>query len=299
MYVDAARAAFQEQVAGPLGQDVRQAAYGMYLLANSEMSKAIRSVTTERGRDPRDYALIAYGGAGPLHAVQLARDFGIRRVVIPPRSGVFSATGLLLADVTYDEARTVSASVADGESTIAQANRVFDGLERDVLTRATADGYPREELALERYVDARYAGQFFDLRVSVPRTPIHAAELRAIREAFDLEHERTYGRASIEEDVQLINLRVRARHIRPDDGHASSANGSHSNGSAASSAGEPRSAFFAEGAVETPILRRGQLRETPLAGPVVIEDPDATTVIPPGTTVALGALGEIQIETSP
>ncbi|MDX6472578.1 MAG: N-methylhydantoinase [Gaiellaceae bacterium] len=298
MHLDAACAAFEEQVAGPLGQDVQEAAYGMYLLANSEMSKAIRSVTTERGRDPRDFALIAYGGAGPLHAVQLARDFGIRRVIIPPRSGVFSATGLLLADVTYDEARTVSASVAAGESTIAQANRVFEDLERDVLSRAIADGYPREELALERYVDARYAGQFFDLRVSVPRTTIQAAELRAIREAFDREHERTYGRASVDEDVQLINLRVRARHTRPDDDRASSANGSRPDGSASAGAGERRSAFFAEGALDTPILRREELRGTALAGPIVIEDPDTTTVVPPGATATLGALGEIQIETA-
>jgi N-methylhydantoinase A len=300
MHVGPARIAFQEQVAGPLGQQLMHAAYGMYLLANSEMSKAIRSVTTERGRDPRDNVLIAYGGAGPLHAVQLARDFGIRRVVIPPGPGVFSATGLLLADVTYDEARTVSASVADGEATITQANRVFEDLERNVLSRAAADGYPREKLTLERFADARYAGQFFDLRVSVPLTCIRAAELQLIREAFDLEHERTYGRAAVDEDVQLINLRVKASHARSNGGyHGSPSNGSHGERSEVSGGGEFRSAFFGERAVETPILRREQLQEAAFAGPVIVEDADATTVVPPGATARLGMFGEIQIETSP
>jgi N-methylhydantoinase A len=297
MHLQAAIDAFTDQVAEPLGQDLHVAAFGVHLLANSVMSRAIRSVTSERGRDPRDSALIAYGGAGPMHAVQLARDFGIQRVVIPAAPGVFSATGLLLADVTYDRAQTVSASAQAGAETAERLDRVLAELEDGVLAQAVADGWAADQFVVERFADAHYAGQSFELRIGVPQRPLGAAQLTLVRQAFDDEHRRTYGRAAVEEDVEIINLRVRARQARSAGGEGA-AWGAASIETARTGAAS-RLAFFggSDGPVETRVISRSELAGSPVAGPLIIEDPDATTIVPPGATAALGELGVIQIET--
>jgi N-methylhydantoinase A len=297
MHLQAAIDAVGAQVAEPLGQDLHVAAFGVHLLANSVMSRAIRSVTSERGRDPRDSALIAYGGAGPMHAVQLARDFGIRRVVIPAAPGVFSATGLLLADVTYDRAQTVSASAQAGGATAERLDRVLQDLEEGVIAQAAVDGWTADQFVIERFADARYVGQSFELRVGVPERPLGAAAVALIRRAFDDEHRRTYGRAAVEEDVEIINLRVRARQARSAGGEGA-AWGAATVESARARA-TTRLAFFggSDGPVSTPVIGRADLGASPVAGPLIVEDPDATTIVPPGATAALGELGVIQIET--
>jgi N-methylhydantoinase A len=232
-----------------------------------------------------------------MHAVQLARDFGIRRVVIPAAPGVFSATGLLLADVTYDRAQTVSASAQAGGATAERLDRVLQDLEAGVIAQAAVDGWTADQFVIERFADARYAGQSFELRVGVPERPLGVAEVALIRRAFDDEHRRTYGRAAVEEDVEIINLRVRARQARSASGEGA-AWGAATVESARAGA-TTRLAFFggSDGPVSTPVIGRADLGASPVAGPLIVEDPDATTIVPPGATAALGELGVIQIET--
>jgi N-methylhydantoinase A len=297
MHLERATDAVRRQLAEPLERDVEEAAFGVHLLANSAMSRAIRSVTTERGRDPRDSVLIAYGGAGPMHAVQLARDFGIRTVLIPPAPGVFSATGLLLADVTYDRAETVSASVAAGEACAARLDRALERLTEEVLALGSADGWAEDHFMLERFADMRYAGQSFELRIPVPQPPVDTTKLGLLRSAFDLEHQRTYGRAATDEDVEIVNVRVRARQRRATGGDSAAwgaaAVGSERVGPAT------RSAYFGRpfGRLDTPVITRADLSPVAKPGPLVIEDPDATTIVPPGASAALGKFDVILIDT--
>jgi N-methylhydantoinase A len=293
IYPDRA-AAVVEQIAGPLGTDVLAAAHGIYLLANSLMARAIRGVTTERGRDPREYALVGYGGAGPMHAVQIARDFGMDRVVIPPAPGVFSATGLLLADMSYDEARSVWARIGvdDGQEVLA----AISALDGEVRARAHAEGLADDQLRIDRFADVRYAGQSFELRVGIPDTVLGSADLLAIAEVFHRDHERMYGHALRDEQVLIVNVRVRASDVRVTDAQRL-AWLSDAAGPASTDSRERKVYFGAGELLATPVISRRHLYGARLAGPLVIEDPDSTTVVPPFAHAEIGELGEILIET--
>jgi N-methylhydantoinase A len=295
LYPESAMNAIREHVAVPLGSDVVPAAHGVYLLANSMMARAIRGVTTERGRDPRDHALVAYGGAGPMHAVLLARDFGMKHVVVPPAPGVFSATGLLLAEMSYDAARSVLVTIG-ADRDVAVLDTLHE-LDVDVRTRAHGDGLSDAELRIDRFADVRYAGQSFELRVRIPESAIERGDLTAIREVFHRDHERMYGHALRDEHVIVVNVRVRASDVSVTD-EQRNAWLSGSVPSRSRSERERHAYFGAEaGLLVTPVIRRSELRGTKRAGPLIVEDPDSTTVIPPSARATIGDLGEILIET--
>ena len=282
------------QIATPLGTDAFAAAHGIYLLANSLMARAIRGVTTERGRDPREYALVGYGGAGPMHAVQIARDFGMERVVIPPAPGVFSATGLLLAEMSYDEARSVWTTIGidDGQAVL----NALSELDGEVRARAHAEGLADHQLRIDRFADVRYAGQSFELRVSVPDAVLGSSDLSAIGEAFHRDHERMYGHALRDEQVLIVNVRVRASDIGVTD-EQRVVWLSDVAGPVSTDPGKRKVYFGAGEFLETPVIGRRHLHGRKLAGPLIIEDADSTTVIPPSASAEIGELGEIIIET--
>src|SRR5215813_13503266 len=170
---------------------VEEAAWGAYLIAASNMIRAIKAVSSERGRDPRDYALVAFGGNGPLFAAVMAKALMIRRVIVPPFAGVFSSYGLLYSEVAYHFTRTKKALL--GGIDPGEIGAVFDELEHEAATRLAEDGFAKDRIALERAGALHYQGQSFELEVPVPGGVIDRARLATLEEAFGVEHERTYG----------------------------------------------------------------------------------------------------------
>src|SRR6516225_1721678 len=213
-----ARSVIAEKVARPLGMTVEEAAWGAHLIAGSNMIRGIKAVSSERGRDPRDYALVAFGGNGPLFAAVMAAALTIRRVVIPPSAGVFSSYGLLYSEVAYHFTKTRKALL--GAIDPAEIGAILGELEGEARARLAEDGFVEDRIAIERAAALHYQGQSFELEVPVLGGVIDRAVLSALEEAFGVEHERTYGhRAGAEEPVELVTLKVVGRGF-PDMPHA-------------------------------------------------------------------------------
>jgi len=207
----AARAALVRDVAAPLGVEAEVAASGMLKVANTSMAYAISAVTIERGLHPADFALVAYGGAGPLHATQLARELGMRRVIVPPSPGVFSAYGMLFADSQGHAARTaITRVVAD---TIGALNAIADELAIEAAARL---GLTVDALDVIEYgADMRYVGQEHTVFVAFPRQWLSAAQVAALKTRFDDVHQRTYSHSAAGEPAELVTLRCVATRRTP------------------------------------------------------------------------------------
>jgi N-methylhydantoinase A len=295
---DAACRALNDAVARPLGLGLDQAAYGVHLVANSNMIRAVRAVSSQRGRDPRGFALFAFGGNGPVHAVELARSLGMSRVLVPAAPGLFSAFGLLFADVEHHYVRTCFRRTDTLEA--ADLVQLFGELEQTAVEALAAEGFiGGDRVVFRRQVDMRYAGQSFDLTVPLADAPLDGAAITALVETFGQEHLRTYGhRGAADQPVDLINVRLTATGVPeqsrvPDDEHAR-----HMAGAAHHPAGPAsRQAYFGAsfGRLDTPVLDRAGLADGPTTGPFIVEEYDATTVVPPGCTAALDAWGNIVI----
>ena len=287
-----ARAVFATRVARPLGLDVVAAAFGVHRIAVATMVRVVKAVSSERGRDPRRFTLIAYGGNGPVHAAQVAAELGVRRVVVPPWPGLFSAFGLLAADPAQHAGRTVLR--ATGDVSPLELERAFQALEARVQAELIQQGHAATDIRLARAVDLRYAGQSFELGLPLEPVPLDAHTLRGLDERFGAEHERTYGHRAAGDPVDIVTIRVtavarrivgemvRPRHRRP------------------SSATPPvhRAAYFGPevGTVTLPVLGRSQLDGARRAGPLIVEEYDATTVVPPGAVVWRDPLDNLVIE---
>ena len=198
----AAERAVEKHVASPLGLDVPLAAGGIVAIATAAMANAVRAVTTERGLDPRDFALVAYGGAGPLHAVDVARELAITTVVIPQAPGTFSAYGMLTADLRREYAQTYRAPLtADG---LKGTEAFFKTLERDATAWLQSAGVPSEQTLLEHAVDVRYVGQNYSVTIPVEPGSEHAV----VKAAFDAAHQQRYSHSAPEESAEIIAARV-------------------------------------------------------------------------------------------
>jgi N-methylhydantoinase A len=288
-----AERAIAEQVAAPLGRAPLEAAWAAHAVANVRMIGAIKTVSSERGYDPRAFTLIAFGGNGPVHAVGIARLLGMSRVLVPPAPGLFSAFGLLFTDHERHSSRTYFRPFPTVE--LAELNDRFDSLESAALAEFAADGYRREDLTLERSADLRYVGQGFELTLPVPEGALNAAGLKQLETAFHAAHTHTYGHASEADAVQFVTLRLTVRN----SGRVRSTvrAGGESDHRQLVSPGTTRDAYFGEaGVLRTPVINRHDLSEQPLAGPVIVEEYDATTVVPPGAAVRLDGAGNIVID---
>ncbi|MGK7865391.1 hydantoinase/oxoprolinase family protein [Falsiroseomonas sp. E2-1-a4] len=280
---ESARAAFEAKVARPLGLELARAAHGAHLIAVSNMIRAIRAVSSERGRDPRDFALFSFGGNGPLFACRMAEALGMRRVVVPPAPGLFSAFGLLYADVEHHYSRSLRRQTRRLD--LAELNAALDALSSQALDQLAAEGFTGAEARLRRAAALHYHGQSFDLTVPLPDGPITTDALRALEEAFGQEHERTYGhRAGVEEPVELVSIQVVGQGVRT--GEAQPLGGVPSRAEAAAPA--PRRIFLGpeEGWVEAPVIRRVDLA-APQTGPLIVEEYDATCLVLPGWRASL------------
>jgi N-methylhydantoinase A len=288
---DKARAVIADKIARPLGMSVEEAAYGAHLIAASNMIRALKAVSSERGRDPREYALVAFGGNGPVFAAGMAEAMHIPHVLIPPSAGVFSSFGLLYAEVEYYFTRTrkrLLRAVAPAE-----LQDILDGLESEARVRLSEDGFVPDRIELRRSASLHYQGQSFELRVPLAAGTIDAAALASLEEAFGIEHERTYGhRAGIEEPVELVSLEVIGRGI-PDTPRAASA-AAASLAPDIAIANASRRAYFGplQGWLDARIVNRSALK-TPHGGPCIVEEYDATCLVPPGWTAVLDEHGNI------
>lgn len=287
--------AIQTHIAGPLGIDVIQAAHGIRAVANAGMARAIRAVTVERGRDPRGMTLMASGGGGPLHAVDLARILGIARVVICPMSGVFSAAGMLAADVEHSLVSTILAPFETVAHVRVQA--ALDDLAARGLRGLAGDGYTPEAAVLRFAADMRYLGQSSELTLPLPSPIFDDAASRAVADAFRATYAEVFGYAS-NDPLELVNLRVTAVGTAP--GRLSFATLALEDSALHGERGA-RAVHFTRDAPphETALLPRSALTNQPVHGPAVIESYDTTIALPPGATARTGANGTIAIEVAP
>jgi N-methylhydantoinase A len=285
-----ARAAIADKIAAPLGMSVEDAAYGAHLIAASNMIRALKAVSSERGRDPREYALVGFGGNGPVFAAGMAEALGMPQVLIPPSAGVFSSFGLLYAEVEYYFTRSRKRLLRS--VTPAEVQAIVDALEDEARTRLAADGFAAERIELRRSASLHYQGQSFELRVPLAAGGLDRAALAALEENFGAEHARTYGhRAGIDEPVELVSLEVVGRGV-PAAPRAAAA--------AASLAPEMliaarrRLAYFgpSRGWRDAAVVNRSELA-APHAGPCIVEEYDATCLVPPGWTAGLDEYGDI------
>ena len=285
--IDAARSreAIERKVAKPMNLGLLEAAYGVYSIAVATMTRAVKAVSTYRGRDPRDFGLVAFGGNGPVVAVAIARELEMRRVLIPPAPGVFSAAGLLFSNVEHTRQQSVLRPTRELDArALASA---FAALEAGALQGMAEEGIARSRITLKRFADLRYTGQAFELTV-----PADDAGPAALEAAFHAEHERTYGHSSQGDPVDLINLRVVACAApQGKEGFAERLKQAQ-----APAAGKgARQAFFAGKLLDTPVLSRAGLKKK-TRGPLIVEEFDATCVVPPGAAAALDAHGNILID---
>jgi len=293
--LDAERAAeaLRETVAGPLGLDLEDAAWGVHVLANATMARAVRAVSSERGRDPRQFVLMAFGGNGPVHAATMACALEIPRVIVPPIPGLFSALGLLFPDIEHHYVRTHKRRLDALD--VAETEQAFEALEAEGRRALAAEGYRGLAARLRRLVDMRYFGQNSELTVGLPDAAAAAGLSGALGERFGLEHERTYGYRSSDEVVEIVNLRVIARGVSP-FARVPARLTVGPVGGAAPAAGR-RGAYFGpeHGWREVPVVARRDLgvrRE----GPLIVEQYDSTIVVPPGCRAVLDAGDNVIID---
>src|SRR5215467_8046226 len=289
---DRARTVFSETIAKPLQMTVEDAAHGAHQIAASNMIRAIRAVSSERGRDPREFALFAFGGNGPLFAGGMAAALGMRRIVVPPAPGLFSSFGLLYADVEYHYARTFRRVLREADAS--QIGDAWDALSRQAAEALAADGFVGASAKLKRSAALHYKGQTYELVVPLVDGPVDAAMVAYLEEAFGAEHERTYGhRAGRDEPVELVSIQVVAIGLRAGGGVPERVVVSRPE----LPPSPPREAYFGRGRgwMRTPVIRRSDL-STRRAGPLIVEEYDSTCVIPPDAHAELDAGGNIAID---
>jgi N-methylhydantoinase A len=287
-----ARTVFADKVAKPLGLPLERAAHGAHQIAASNMIRAIKAVSTERGRDPRGFALFAFGGNGPLFAAGMAAALGIKRIVVPPAAGLFSSFGLLYANVEHHYARTFRRLLR--QSDLAEIGRAWEALARQAFDQLAAEGFSGVRAQIKRSAALHYKGQTYELVVPAPEGPVDERFISTLEEAFGAEHERTYGhRAGPEEPVELVAIQVVGTGVR--EGSAVPERVELSRGEPQPQ--PPRRAYFGpdHGWMDTPVLRRSDLAGA-RTGPLIIEEYDATCLVPPGARAELDPGGNIVAE---
>ena len=287
----AAEQALRRRVAEPLGVPLERAAEGMLEVATSAMANTVRQVTLQRGLDPRDFTLFAYGGGGPLHGAAVAKELSIRTVVIPQAPGLFSALGMLMADLRRDYVQTLFARFDD--LSMEQLEREFQQLEAEGCEALVASGISRDRIVFERAADMRYVGQEHTVAVRMPSHVGNEEDRATIKRLFDEAHEVRYSHSAPEESADVVSLRVsafgqlakprlpeipRGGPIPPD----------------AARKGVRTVAFAGSGEVETAVFDRAMLLAgNVIDGPAVIEEAAATTVVEPGDRVTVNQFGHL------
>ena len=274
--IEAARRAIHDRIAAPLGMDLLEAAEGVHRIANARTMRALRAVSTERGRDPREFVLMAFGGSGPIHAVGLAKELLIRQVIVPPLPGLFSTLGLLFSGIEHHDVRSCLLS---GETlNAATLEGIKAEMQRNMLTQFETEGYPADQVTLSCSVDVRFKGQASEIRIAVTDENFNEMTVGALHTTFETEHERLYGhRSDPDNPVEVVAVRLIGQAgIRGQQGVL---NPAERLGARESS----REAYFGGswGTIDTPVISRHDLGEAGTAGPLLIDEYDSTIVVPP------------------
>ena len=286
--VEAAKAAIQEKIAAPLGLDIHRAAHGILQIVNYNMMGAIRNVSVERGLDPRNFALVAFGGAGPMHSISVARLLDMTTVIAPPSPGVASAYGLLVADFKNDYARTAIQKPPNYD--MADMEGIYRELEGEAVRWLDSEAVPSDRRELARSADLRYAHQGFEVTVEMAGATVEQDSMEAMIQAFHQEHHRLFG-FSLEQPVEVVTLRVTAR------GQMKSARMSPISRGPGAPAGAllgQRPVYFEDtaGFVACDIYDRAGLSPgSTIDGPAILENIDSTVVIDPGWRARIDQFG--------
>lgn len=290
---DKAEAAITERLAGPLKLDVDATAAAVVSIVNNAMAEALRIVSVERGHDAREFSLVAFGGAGPMHAAELASELGVREIIIPPIPGGFSALGLVATDLKRDYVKTFYAPLTGIDP--ADINAVYQGMEESARDMLRATDIPESRWVFERAADLRYLRQAYELTVPAPADAVTPETLDALANGFHEKHRQTYGHENRNEIVQMVNLRLTAiGRLEGLDLRQTSATGSGS-----SMTGSRKVWFKGTSRIDCAIHDRDKMNagaEAP--GPAVIQAVDTTIVVPPGWTARADDNGYIIMEAS-
>jgi N-methylhydantoinase A len=292
-HLDAAGAerAIRQHIAAPLKLETIEAANGIIRIVSSGMVEALRLVTVSRGEDPREYVLVAFGGAGPVHAALLAQELKIPRVIVPASPGVHSAMGLLVSDLKRDYIQT---HFADLESVdVGEIQRRFETMETAAQQEFESQGIPPEQIVHERAIDLRYSIQKYELPVPVARSGLTPDSIAAWRRAFDETHEKHFGSRAEDQKVELVNYRLTTKVIVPKP----ALTGSPIQDVNSDRAIKARRRAYFEGWLDTPVYDREKLLPgNRLSGPAIIEQMDSTTVVHPGQQAHIDPFGNIIID---
>jgi N-methylhydantoinase A len=283
-----------QTLAGALGLSVVEAARGIVRVVNANMARALRLVTVERGVDPSGLALLPFGGAGPLHASALARELGMRTILVPPAPGILCALGLLVEDLRVDRVRTWVGRLDERALPALEAG--FRALEAEAAAWLDREAVPAERRRLSRWLDLRYEGQNYELLVPAPERLGADAALGTLRRGFLAQHEETYGFAAPDEPIQVVNLRLVARGLPTVPAMPPP---EPPRGDAAVALVDRRVVDFAEGGgpLDCPVYDRARLGPGHrLDGPAVLEQFDSTTLVYPGQTARVDAQGLVRVE---
>lgn len=293
LHPERAREAIERRVAELLGLSLPVAAAGIHRIINARMADQLRLVSVRRGHDPRQFTLVALGGAGPVHAGRLAEELGIAAVIVPPAPGVLSAFGLLVADIEHEHSLTFG-QVANAVDLDAM-RRAFAGLDEVCRDKMWRDRVPLDEVTVRHSCEMRYVGQAYELEVPLPGTEITGATIPELVEGFHQVHEEIYGHCNRANRVEVVNLRSVHSHAlrRPELSYEPPVGATLDDALTAR-----RPVYFDEfeDYVETPIYRRDWLPvDAVVAGPTIIEQADTTTVVYPSWQAVADALGNLRL----
>ncbi|MBI3455796.1 MAG: hydantoinase/oxoprolinase family protein [Candidatus Rokubacteria bacterium] len=282
------------EVAGALGMDPVAAAAGIHRVINARMADQIRLVTIKRGYDPRGFALVLLGGAGPVHGVALAEELGIETVIVPEAPGVLSAFGLLVAAIEHSHSRTAVQDMRSPDCAV--ISRILGELDAQGRERMRAERVPLDQVEVAFAADMRYVGQAYELEVPLP-PEVSPATIPAIVAAFHAVHQRVYSHHRPDDPVEIVNLRAVHRHPLPPPRLGQE---SRVRPSGAPALQGRRPAYFGGAWRATAVYERGDLSAgQSIAGPAIVEQADTTTVVPPGYTAVRDPAGNLLIRRAP
>lgn len=288
--------AIENKISGAMGVTVDEAAQGMINVVNSNMARGIRVITVEKGHNPSDFSIVAFGGAGPLHAVRLGQEMGIKHVIIPPAPGVLSALGLLTADIRRGYVKTILSDL--GSIDMEAFNRDLESLLEQGNEWLVTEEVKVEKRQFRNIAEMRYKGQNYELQVEVPVHGVTKDDIAEMRENFFKEHEKSYGYYDPNNEIQIVNIRSEAiglvekpqlKKIEEDMDEIAEA------------LLMERKVYFEEtGKITCPVYDRDKISKIKaVEGPCIIEQMDSTTVIPPHTTFDVDQYGNIIVDCKP
>lgn len=288
--VESAREIMYKKIAEPLGVTVEEAAEGILKVINANMVRGIRVISVEKGHDPRDFSLMAFGGAGPLHAVDIAKDLNSKNVIIPPNPGIECAKGMLTADVRHDFVQTYTKRISITD--IKEVNIILDGLVKEAKHELGKEGFTDKTIDLQAALDLRYMNQAYEIPVEIKEANLTSNDLQNAEKDFHKLHEKVYGFSRKDEELELINIRLIAKGLikeiktKRDDEQNNTSLTEIDN----------RKIYFDGSFYNTPIYSRESLKsESIVSGPAVIEQLDSTIIIHPGQSAEVDLMENLII----